>query len=98
RRLLDDFGDLGVEAANAGVDPRRRLFDETERMDDLERHLLLLAEGKVLDRALGLRPPISVGGNFDRPEAVGFGAGVGHGSSSQSLRGLLLFFARKVHA
>ena len=42
--------------------------------------------GKLRDRALGLSAPIGVGGDFDRSEAVAFGAGAGH-----------YFFSRKVH-
>ncbi len=75
-RLLDDLGELGVEAADPRIHPRRGLLDEAQRMDDLERHLLARTEREILDRPLGLRAPISVGGDFDRPEAVGLGAGV----------------------
>ena len=35
--------------------------------------------GKVDDRPLGLRAPVLVGGNLKRAEAVGLGAGCGHG-------------------
>ena len=73
-RLLDRLGELGVEPADARIHPRRRLLDEAQRVDDLERHLLARAEREILDRALGLRAPIGVGGDFDRSEAVGFGA------------------------
>ena len=75
RRLLDRLGEAGVEPAVARVDPRRRLLDEAERVDDLDRHLLARAEREILDRALGLRAPIGVGRNLDRPEAVAFDAG-----------------------
>ena len=68
---------LGVEPADPRVHPRRGLLDEAERVDDLERHLLARAEREILDRALGLRAPISVGRDLDRPEAVAFGAGAG---------------------
>ena len=83
--LLDHFGKLGVEPADPGIHPRRRLLDEAERTDDLERHLLLGPERKILNRALGLRAPICVGRDVDRAEAVGFGAGVGHGLQSVML-------------
>ena len=79
RRLLDRLGELRVEPADARVHPRRRLLDEAQRMDDLERHLLARAEREILDRALGLRAPIGVGRDLDRAEAVGFGAGGGAG-------------------
>src|SRR6185503_17357356 len=82
-RLLDDFGDLGIEAADPRIHPRGRLLDEAERMDDLERHLLARAERKILDRALGLGAPIGIARDFDRPEAVALGTGVvGHDVSS----------------
>ncbi len=74
-RLLDDFGELRVEAADARVHPRRSLLDEAQRMNNLERHLLALAEREIPDRAFGLGAPIGVGGNLDRPKTVGFGAG-----------------------
>jgi hypothetical protein len=77
--LLDDLGKLRVEAADARVDPRRGLLDEPQRVRDLERHPLARAEREILDRPLGLRPPISVCGNFDRAEAVALGAGRGAG-------------------
>src|SRR5206468_4145059 len=77
RRLLDDLGDLRVEAADACIHPRRGLLYEAQGVDDLDRHLLARAEREIPDRALGLRAPIGVGGNLDWAEAVGFGAGVG---------------------
>ena len=82
-----DFGDLRVEPADARIHPRRRLLDEAQRVDDLERHLLARAEREILDRALGLRAPIGVRRDLDRPEAVGFGAGARarHDSSSVML-------------
>jgi hypothetical protein len=86
RGLLDRLGEVGVEPADARIHPRRRLFDEAQGMDDFQRHLLARAEREVADRPLGLRPPISVRLDLERPEAVGFGAGVGHGSSSSVRR------------
>ncbi len=74
-RLLDRLGELRLEPADARVDPRRGLFDEAQGVDDLERHLLARAEREIPDRALGLGAPICVRGDFDRSEAVGFGAG-----------------------
>ncbi len=83
RRLLDRLGELGVEAADPGVHPSRRLLHEAQGMDDLDRHRLARPEREILDRALGLRSPISVAGDVDRPEAVGLGAGGGGGDHSQ---------------
>ncbi len=48
----------GIEPADAGIHPRRRLLDEAEGVDDLDRHLLARAEREILDRTLGLRAPI----------------------------------------
>jgi hypothetical protein len=82
--LLDRLGEFGVDVAEPRIDPRRRLLDEAERVDDLDRHLLALAEREIVDRALRLRAPISIAGDLDRSEAVGLGAGGGdriHGSS-----------------
>jgi hypothetical protein len=81
RRLLDHFGNLRVEPGNTCVNPRCGLLDETQRMNDLDRHLLARPEREILDRSLGLRAPITIGGDLDRPEAVAFGAGRGAGHS-----------------
>ena len=71
--LLDGFGEMRVEPADARVHPRRGLLHEAQRMDDLDRHALALAEREIADRAFGLRAPIAVAGDLDRAEAVGFG-------------------------
>ncbi len=76
--LLDRFGNLRIEAADAGIHPRRRLLDEAEGVDDLQRQLLARAEREILDRPLGLGAPIGVCRNLDWAEAVGFGARGGH--------------------
>ena len=62
-----------IEAADPRVHARRSLLDETERVDELERHLLARTEGEVLDRPLGLRAPIGVRRDLDRAKAVGLG-------------------------
>ena len=83
RGLLDRFGDLAGRARRCRAFTRAAAcLMKPERMDDLERHLLARPEREILDRALGLRAPISVGRDLDRSEAVGFGAGgAGHCSS-----------------
>ncbi len=53
------------------VGQRRRLFDEAERVDDGARHALV-ADRKVLQRALRLRAPQPFGRHVDRAETVGF--------------------------
>ncbi len=73
-RVNAKSGELGVEPAVPRNDPRRRLLDEAQSVDDLGRHRLARAEREILDRTLGLRAPISVGGNVDRAEAVAFAA------------------------
>ncbi len=73
-RLFDPLGELPGELAAAGVHARRRLLDQRECMDDGERHAFV-ADGEVEQRALGLCAPVGLGGDFDRAEAVGFGAG-----------------------
>ncbi len=75
---LDRIRQVGVEAMRA-IHPRGRLLHDGERVDDADRHPLALPEREILDRALRLSAPISVGGNFDRAEAVGFDAGA-HGA------------------
>ena len=77
RRLLDRLGDLRRRARRSGHSPAPRPVSQAQRMDDLGRHPLALAEREIGDRALGLRAPIAVAGHLDRAEAVGFGAGVG---------------------
>ena len=74
-RLLDRFGNLRLQTADPGVHPRRRLLDEPQGMDDLERHLLARTEREIPDRPFGLSAPIGVRADFNRAEAVGFGTG-----------------------
>ena len=58
-----------IEAADAGVDPGRRLLDEAERVDEISAGICSRGpNGKFLHRTLGLRPPISIRGNIDRPK------------------------------
>ena len=47
RHGLLDIRDLGVEPREPRVHPCRRLLDEAERVDDLQRHLLARAERKL---------------------------------------------------
>jgi hypothetical protein len=41
----------------------------------IESRLLFPADLEVAERTLRLRAPIAVGGDFDRAERIGFGAG-----------------------
>ena len=74
RRLLDRFGQLGVEPADPRIDPRRGLLDEPQRVDDFARHPLAWSEREIADRPLGLGAPIRIAGDVDRPETVGLTA------------------------
>src|SRR5450432_3021451 len=75
---LDRAGQPDVEAAVALVEPRRRLLDDGLAADHFERHSLG-ADLEVLERALRLRAPVPVRTDLDRPDAVFFGARLGHG-------------------
>src|SRR4029453_17851264 len=72
-RLLDGLGDVGLEQSVARVHPGCSLLYIAQCMHDFRRHLFALAEGEILDRSFGLRPPVAVRRDFDRPEAAGFG-------------------------
>ena len=76
-RILDGIAQLYVQSVGA-IDARGGLFDSSLRMDDLQRHPLMLGKGEVLQAALRLRPPVSLGGDFDGPDGIGFGACLGH--------------------
>ena len=75
RRLDDGFGAARVERAELAIGLRRGALDDGQRADDRQRHALV-ADAEIVARALGLRPPIAIGRYFDRPEGVGFGAGL----------------------
>src|SRR4029453_2505460 len=76
---------------SSDLHPRRRLLDEAQGVDDLERHLLAWPEGEIPDRTLCLRSPIGVRRDLNRAEAVGLGTGVGHCFLPR------LFFPREIH-
>ncbi len=69
------FAALLVEAAQLHVGFRRGALDDAEGADQRLRHAVA-ADLEILQRALGLRAPIAVGGHVDRTEAVGFAAGL----------------------
>src|SRR5215472_14170129 len=68
---------LRIELAHRHVGLGAGALDDAERAHDRQR-LLLPADLEVLQRALGLRAPIVLGRDLDRPEGVGLGAGGGH--------------------
>ena len=63
-----------VEVAELDVHVGRGLLDRCPSARHDRHRLALPADREVLDRALGLRAPVAVGGNLQRAEAVGFGA------------------------
>jgi hypothetical protein len=67
--LFDQPGDVGGQVAVAVVDPRGGFLDECQGVQHRERHAFL-ANGKVDQRALGLRAPVGAFRNFDRAQAV----------------------------
>ena len=54
------------------VDPRRRLLDQRQRVDNRDRHGR--ANAKILQGALRLGAPIAIDRHIDRAEAVMFAA------------------------
>ena len=76
-RRDDRFGQPRIEQAQPGVDPCRRLLDPAQRMDERQGHAII-ADAKVFERALRLRAPQPVGGDFDSAHRVMLGAGSVH--------------------
>ena len=74
RHRGDGRGAPAVERAQIAIDLGRGALDQAERAHDLDRHALG-ADAEIMQRAFGLRAPKPVGGNFQRPECVAFGAG-----------------------
>ena len=74
RRLHDRLGAPRIEQAELAIDFGGGALDQRQRRDQRPRHALV-ADAEIIARPLGLRAPIVIGRNFDRAEAVGFGAG-----------------------
>ena len=70
----DGAGAALVEQPELAIGFGRGKLDDAKRANDVHRHPVL-ADAEILPRSLGLRAPIAVGGNLDRTEAVGLGAG-----------------------
>jgi hypothetical protein len=75
RSRRDRIRDLGVELTEVLVHEGCGLLHEPERAHERDRHALA-PDPEVLDRTLRLRAPIAVRRHLDRPERVGFGAGL----------------------
>ena len=69
----DGVDELAVEHPELSVDDGRGLLDDAERPDDRQRHAVG-TDSEVLQRSLGLRPPVAIGGHLDRTEGIGLGA------------------------
>ena len=72
--LDDELGLVGGKLAEILIHERGGLFQDGEGADQLGRHGVA-ADIEVMQRALRLRAPVNVRGNFDCAHAVGFGAG-----------------------
>jgi hypothetical protein len=76
RGAADGVGAALIEQSQLEIGRRCGELDDAERMHDLDRHAVA-PDAEILPRAFGLRAPITVGGDLDRSEAVGLGAGGG---------------------
>jgi len=79
----DGLADARIELAECDVGLGRGALDHAQGAHYGGR-LLLPADPEVLQTPLGLRRPVAVGRNLDRPEGVGLGPGGGHGWSSRA--------------
>jgi hypothetical protein len=82
--LADRLAEPRIERAQADIHPRGCELDHAEGANERDRHALA-ADLEVLQRTLGLRPPIALRRHLDRPEAVGLDphlALAAHGPSS----------------
>src|SRR5262249_10833385 len=77
-RLHEQLRLLGRELAQFLVDLRGRLLEDRHAPDHRGRHAVF-ADREVVQRPLGLRAPVTVGGDLDRSHAVGLGPGVACG-------------------
>ena len=77
----DGVGDGGLQLAQGHIDGRCCFFLDAERAEHRSRHGLG-ADGEILQAALSLGAPITVGRDRDLAQAVAFDAGGGHGRAS----------------
>src|SRR5665213_1821684 len=81
----DGAGPALVEQTQFAVGFGGGELDDAERANDRHRHPVM-ADAEILPRTFGLRAPVPVGGNLDRTETVGLGAG-GWGSRCRGRAG-----------
>src|SRR5271156_3492288 len=77
--------DCLVQYSKRHVGLRRRLLDDAQGPDD-GFGLFFPTDLEVTEASLGLGAPVTAVINFDGPEGVGFGAGLGHGMGSFEMR------------
>ena len=88
RGLDDRFSAPRIERSKLAIGLRRRAFDDRQRPDKRARHAFF-ADTEIIAGAFGLRAPIAFGRDFDRSEAVGFGAGFHRHAYSEAARTVL---------
>ncbi len=71
--LRDAGGAFLIQHAQVAIGLRGGLFENCKRANDLPRHLFG-ADGEILQAALGLRPPIAVGGHPHLAHRIPFDA------------------------
>jgi hypothetical protein len=80
----DELGLVAREVAIGCVHQGAGLLQLPEGAHHLDRHLVV-ADCEVMQGALGLRAPVAIGGDVDRPHGVGLGPGrglaLGHASA-----------------
>ena len=78
-----ELGTLDAKKAELPVHERGGLLEDPERPDHLAREVIA-PDPEVLERALGLRPPVAIARHLDGAHGVLLGSRRGHGG----LRGL----------
>ena len=77
RRRHNGIRHRNGQQAQRLIHQRRRLFLDHQRANQFRRHFFN-ANGKIIQRPLRLRPPITVSGNLNRTKGVCFRAGLYH--------------------
>ncbi len=66
-----------IEFSQCNIGFRCRPLDDTQRMNQWQRHALS-TDFEILQRTLGLSAPVAVGRNINRSESICFGTSSGH--------------------